>query len=193
MPSRILVPSLTAPSVPLGTHNPSTSHRAYHEKPSALHHRWSMFGYLNGLRKGIASLKKNQLKSEPVHRRVSSTISLFGPTPVPDLTPNNSSFVFSPPSPTLATPASVSCGVDASIPWITVSNAEVRRVPFPSLKNQSPVISFAPDAENFSKPPKQQVSVSGCSKPSSVAAAPPPVRVLRPQLMQPPDCKTSVH
>lgn len=137
-----------------------------------------MFGFLtergfNFYGVGSSSSRKFQLASDPMLRRVSSTITIPGVPGVtlassgPRPSPTPSSLYFSPPSPT--TPASLPSGVDTDSNAIKFSEIERRGIFPDSFNDLSPTsqpFSGAPNAEPALEPS------SYCSQPVSVSLSP---------------------
>ena len=121
---------------------------------------------------GTSSSRKCQLASDPVLRRVPSTISSMpgvpGVTLASKLSPTpSSSLIFSPPPPT--TPASLPSGVDTDPNAIKLSEVESRGgILSKSLTDLSPTLlpfSGSPAAGPALEPP----SCSGCRQPLSLS------------------------
>ena len=149
MPSKSLITSWTTSFVPSGTRfsHSGSRRKAYPENSSPSSPRRRVLRHLHGLWKGSSiecfrflterdfddyrigtssSPRKSQLASDPVPRRVSSTISIPGVTLASRPSPTPSSLVLSPPSPT--TPAPLPSGVDTESNAIKFSDVGPRGV-----------------------------------------------------------------
>jgi hypothetical protein len=120
---------------------------------------------------GTSSSRKCQLASDPVLRRVSSTISVPGvpgatlaskPSPTP-----SSSLIFSPPSPT--TPASLPSGVDTDSNAIKFSEVEPRgSMLSDSLNYPAPTLLLPFSGSLAAEPALEPPPYPGCRQPLSL-------------------------
>ncbi|KAH8983338.1 hypothetical protein EDB92DRAFT_1890940 [Lactarius akahatsu] len=145
MPSRSLIPSQTAVSIHLGTRILPSPHETSSREMSVSHRHLSFLRHMNGFWKGFALRSKKQLTSGG---RIKS-----GPVLVSEPTPGPPRPAFSPPSPTLQTPDSLSCDDVESDdwPWITVSSTEVGDVSVRPVQSLYPDLSRA-SVELFPEP-----------------------------------------
>ncbi|KAN0118241.1 hypothetical protein V8E52_005502 [Russula decolorans] len=183
MPSKSLITSWTwtASFVPSGTRFSHSRREAYPGNSSvASPRRRVLLKHLHGLWKGTSSSRKRQLASDPMLRRVSSTISTPGVPGVtlasrPRPSPTASSLIFSPPSPT--TPASLPSGVDTDSNAIKFSEIERRGILSDSFNDLSPTLlpfSGASQAEPALEPSYCRQPVSQSLSPSLLGHSPLP-------------------
>ena len=124
--------------------------------------------------KGFALRSKKQLTSNRVLPQVSPP-SESGPTRVSEPTSTPPHLTFSPPSPTLQTPASLPCDVDAGWPWIKSSDTEATgHVSVHPARSLYPDLS-RPIIEPFPEPCTRRVSISENSGLSCMASTSPVV------------------